>query len=62
MQMHGFYADTGTKAVSFDIILSFEEQDPVSTVNALRERLSAEYPDYQFHINVDRDFSESQDE
>lgn len=62
MQMHGFYADTGTKAVSFDIILSFEEQDPASTVNALRERLSAEFPDYQFHINVDRDFSESQDE
>ena len=62
MQMHGFYADTGTKAVSFDIILSFDEQDPASTVNALRERLSAEFPDYQFHINVDRDFSESQDE
>ena len=62
IQMHGFYADTGTKAVSFDIILSFDEQDPANTVNALRERLSAEFPDYQFHINVDRDFSESEDE
>ena len=62
IQMHGFYADTGTKAVSFDIILSFDEQDPANTVNALRERLSAEFPDFQFHINVDRDFSESEDE
>lgn len=58
MQMHGFYADTSKKHVSFDVVYDFRTEQPDSLVRLLREDLTAQFPDYQFRINLDSDFSE----
>lgn len=62
LQMHGFYADTLAKVAAFDVILSFSDETPADTVNALRTKLTAAFPDYDFQIIIDRDFSESEAE
>ena len=59
LQMHGFYADLSAKAVSFDVIFDFRTGDPHGDADALRRSLTQRFPDYQFYINIDRDFSES---
>ena len=61
MQMHGFYVEEATKLVSFDIILSFTEEDPTQIITEMREKLNAQFPDYKFSIIVDRDYSESEE-
>ncbi|MBR4200519.1 MAG: cation transporter [Oscillospiraceae bacterium] len=58
LQVHGFYIDEAARAVSFDIMLDYEIRDPAEITGALNDDLQAQYPDYSFHINIDRDFSE----
>ena len=58
MQVHGFYIDETAHAVSFDIMLDYVIRDPAEITGSLRETLHRQYPAYDFHINIDRDFSE----
>ncbi len=57
VQMHGFYADPQTKQVMFDLIVDFSadaEQVRSNLLAALGER----YPDMQFDVILDTDFSD----
>lgn len=56
-QMHGFYVDAAQKRVSFDVVPDFGT-DPEALIVGLRDELSAAYPDYQFDIVLDSDFSD----
>ena len=58
LQVHGFYIDETAHAVSFDIMLDYVIRDPAEITGSLRETLHRQYPAYDFHINIDRDFSE----
>ena len=58
MQMHGFYADTEHKRVSFDVVYDFRAEQPNDLVKLLRKDLTEQFPDYRFQINLDSDFSE----
>ena len=58
LQMHGFYADPVTKLVSFDVIIDFREKNAAEVIKALKEHLTAEFPDHSFNINLDLDFSD----
>ena len=57
-QIHGFYLDEVKNIIAFDMVVSFKEKDR----NKLHEDVIAElkktYPEYEFHINMDRDFSD----
>ncbi len=57
-QIHGFYLDEVRDRIVFDMVVSFDESDRV----ALREKVIAElkevYPQYDFSIALDRDFSD----
>ena len=57
-QVHGFYVEESTQAVSFDILLDYAVRDPAQITDAIRAALKARFPDYDFYINIDRDFSE----
>ena len=58
LQMHGFYADTESKHVSFDIIIDFEVSDRAALYDQIAEEVQALYPDYSFAINLDLDLSD----
>ncbi len=57
-QIHGFYLDELKNKIVFDMVVSFDESDRT----ALREKVIAElkevYPEYDFSIALDRDYSD----
>ena len=58
LQMHGFYADTEKKYVTFDIVLDFEEDKKGEVTGKIREALTEKFPEYRFMIVQDKDFSD----
>lgn len=58
LQMHGFYAEEAVRAVSFDIMLDYDTDPPEQITDEIRSELTRRFPDYQFFINIDRDFSD----
>lgn len=59
LQMHGFYVSESDRNVSFDLVFDYGQQHPEQIIAALRQALAAQFPGYQFCINLDRDFSVS---
>lgn len=57
-QMHGFYLDESIRVVSFDLIFDFKDEKREEQVEDIKKRLSEKYPDYQFVIVLDTDFSD----
>ncbi len=58
LQMHGFYVDEENKTVTFDLIFSFDEEDPEKRVEEIRDKLQKKYPQYRFGIILDADISD----
>ncbi|SFE66503.1 cation diffusion facilitator family transporter [Peptostreptococcus sp. D1] len=58
LQMHGFYVEESEKLVHFDIIIDFDEKNQHGLVYRITENLNKVYPDIEFVINIDRDYSE----
>ena len=57
LQMHGFYAEVEEKTVMFDLIVDFSaEADKVR--QELEGELKEVYPEYQFDIVLDSDYSD----
>ena len=57
LQMHGFYVDTESKTLRFDVVVSFDIQ-PREAVKILCEEITAQYPDYTVHITPDIDLTD----
>ncbi|MBR6050732.1 MAG: cation transporter [Clostridia bacterium] len=57
MQFHGFYVDTENKAMTFDVVLSFD-CDHDEAAKELYSEVSSLYPDYNVHIQPDIDITE----
>lgn len=58
LQMHGFYAEEAVRAVSFDIMLDYDTEETDTITEEIRRELTERFPEYQFFINIDRDFSD----
>ena len=54
LQMHGFYADTESKNMRFDVVLSFDI-DRNEATNILTKEIQTKYPDYTLQIIPDID-------
>lgn len=54
LQMHGFYADTASRNMRFDVVLSFDI-DRNEAINVLTKEIHAKYPDYTLQIILDID-------
>lgn len=59
LQMHGFYMDKEKKTMRFDLVISFDAKDRKTSYKAILDDVRKEYPDYQFQVAMDTDFSES---
>ena len=58
LQLHGFYIDEKIKNISFDLIIDFSETEKTKLTGEIKASLEKEYPDFEFDIRIDRDFSE----
>ena len=56
VQVHGFYIDTQTKDMRFDVVLSFDIQ-PREALKILYQEVQKAYPDYTLQIVPDIDVS-----
>ena len=56
VQVHGFYIDTQTKDMRFDVVLSFDIQ-PREALKILYQEVQKAYPDYTLQIVPDVDVS-----
>ena len=57
LQVHGFYLDSATKSMRFDVVLSFDVA-PQEGLEILQKEMNAAYPDYAVHIVTDVDISD----
>ncbi len=56
LEIHGFYVRD--EKVSFDLVFDFKCKDRQAVVNEIKDVLSGLYPDYEFDIVIDNDFSD----
>lgn len=59
MQIHGFYADIKKKTITFDVLIDFSVEDRAALYRHIHDDILKEYPDYDLHMVLDADFSES---
>ena len=57
-QMHGFYVDQEVKTISFDVIVDFKDKDSTKLIKEIHDSLVEQFPDYQFYIVEDKDFTD----
>ena len=60
LQTHGFYVDEASKIISFDVVISFDDPDPMETVRMIKEETEARNEGYQVYVQYDQDFSLSE--
>lgn len=57
MQLHGFYIDTETKEMNFDVVMSFDI-NPKEGIQIIYKEIKDAYPDYDIQIAPDVDVSD----
>ena len=57
-QIHGFYLDEVKNVVAFDMVVNFKEKDKEKLHEDVISELKALYPQYDYKVNMDRDFSD----
>ena len=57
-QIHGFYCDQESKSITFDVIVDFKDKDAPKLIKEIHDDLQAKYPDYNFSIVEDKDFTD----
>lgn len=58
LQLHGFYLNSETKEIRFDIVINIEAKNKKETYCSVLERAKAMYPDYDVEINIDYNFAD----
>ena len=56
--IHGFYFDKGNNTVRFDLVISLDEKDRKMLYKNILEKIQSEYPEYEFYVAIDTDFTE----
>lgn len=58
LQTHGFYVEEEKKLIRYDVIVSFDAPDRKAAFREVLEEAKRLYPDYEFQLALDSDFSE----
>lgn len=58
LQTHGFYVDAEKMRVSFDLIIDFKSERTIKIRDGLIEQMKQLYPEYDFSVILDSDFSD----
>ena len=57
LQLHGFFVDEEKKLCNFDLVISFDEQEPEQVVEKVKKAMEEKFPEYTFIVTLDNDFS-----
>lgn len=57
-QLHGFYVDDERKLITFDLVFDFDCKDVNKKIELIKSILKNKYPEYDFYIVKDTDFSD----
>ncbi len=57
LQIHGFYFDKEKKLINYDLVISFDEQNPDNLIQEVTNKTKALSSDYKVIVNYDQDFS-----
>jgi divalent metal cation (Fe/Co/Zn/Cd) transporter len=57
LQIHGFYIDNEIKLINFDLVISFDADNPIETIDKIKEEVNKVIDGYNIIINYDQDFS-----
>ena len=57
LQVHGFYLDEESKTVTFDLVTDFKA-DAKAICENITSDIKSKYPDYEFHVVLDSDYSD----
>ena len=60
LQTHGFYVDESEKVISFDLVISFDDPDPLETIRKVKAGVEAQNEGYTIYVQFDQDFSLSE--
>lgn len=57
-EIHGFYVDLELKLINFDLIIGYEFDNSKEIIEEIKDKIIAQYNDYQVYIVQDFDFSD----
>ena len=57
LQIHGFYIDKDKKLLNYDLVISFDDINPLETISKIKNETENIINDYKIIINYDQDFS-----
>ena len=57
LQIHGFYYDKQRKLINYDLVISFDDEKPLETIEEIKEKTMNKNPGYAVIINYDQDFT-----
>lgn len=58
LQLHGFYVDTKTNMIMFDLIIDFNEKNAEEIRDKVIAEITEKYPEYKYFAVIDKDFSD----
>ncbi|MBP5550602.1 MAG: cation transporter [Bacilli bacterium] len=57
LQIHGFYYDKQKKLINYDLVISFDDEKPLATIEEIKEKTMNKNPGFEVIINYDQDFT-----
>lgn len=57
-QLHGFYVDDEHKLITFDLVFEFGCENPKQVIADIQNKVKEKYPEYNYYIVQDTDFSD----
>ena len=60
LQIHGFYVDKVKKVINYDLVISFDDEKPLETIDSIKTKTSKKNPGFLVVINYDQDFTLSE--
>ena len=60
LQIHGFYVDKVKKVINYDLVISFDDEKPLETIDSIKAKTSEKNPGFLVIINYDQDFTLSE--
>ncbi|MBO7085776.1 MAG: cation transporter [Bacilli bacterium] len=57
LQIHGFYYDKQKKLINYDLVISFDDEKPLATIEEIKEKTMNKNLGFEVIINYDQDFT-----
>ena len=57
LQIHGFYYDNQKKLINYDLVISFDDEKPLETIEEIKEKTMNKNTGFEVIINYDQDFT-----